>query len=210
MLKTALVALAAFPLAAAAAPADLPGWQAARWGMTAPELRRAFGRQLQPLPGRWHYDGAYAEWMLPDVRIAGASFTAYFQMASQDDRLRQVLLQGRRANPAGYDTLASSLAAEYGPPQYRCVSPLNRRNPMRVEEIWRFPTTTVHATFLDFRTDSVVREDPNAERNPLVPDYQRRRNRDLPRRVLLRFHATTATALMPPLGDCVRLSAAQP
>lgn len=190
------VALAALLLAAAARPADVAGWGAARWGMTAGELGDAFAGRLEALPGRWEYGGAYAELALPEVAYGGVRFLAHFQMNAGTGRLQQVLLQAGRATPAGFTGLLDALKGDYGAPDLVCEEPLNRRDPMRLEYVWRFPTTTIHATFLDFDTDSVFSEDPNRPHDPRRPRYERRRNLDLPRRVLLRFHPSGRADLM--------------
>jgi hypothetical protein len=58
--------------------------------------------------------------------------------------------------------------------------------------VWRFPTTTVHARFLDFHTAAVFGGDPNRDRDvrALSPDRARNNWRFVPRRVLVRLHPT--------------------
>lgn len=182
-----------------AAPADLPGWEAARWGMTASELTAALGDAVAPLPGRWLYGGSYAELGLPAVEIGGLAFTGYLQMDAQTHRLRQVLLERRRvgATPAVFETLVETLEAAYGEPSLVCAQAKRGGVPLDYEMIWHFPTTTVHAKFLDFSTTAVFSRDPQAGIDPLTPEREVRRNlrRTMPRRILLRFHDSSETAL---------------
>lgn len=195
-----LGAVLALVLASAAAPPDLDGWRAARWGMSEADLREAFGQALKPLPGRWEYGDAYAEHALFDVALGGQTFTAYFQMNGESGRLQQVLLQGERtqATPLTYRKLLTALERRYGAPVSACAVPKAGGGPLAVEMTWRFPTTAVHATLLDFYTTAMVFEDPNIGIDPLTPYSKERRNNPqfLPRRVLVRFHPSDREDLM--------------
>jgi hypothetical protein len=190
----------------AAGPEDVPGWRGAGWGMTEAELEDAFGEDLAALPGRWQYGGAYATRALFGVPLGGIDFTAYFQMNARTDRLQQVLLEGlrRRAGPEAFAQLLDALEARYGAPDGTCVVPKAGGQPLLVEYVWTFPTTTVHATLMDFYTTSMFFEDPQAGTDPLQPLYERRRNnpRFLPRRVTVRLHPTDRTDLLSRL-ECV-------
>ena len=183
---------------AAAAPGDLPGWEAARWGMTAAELEAAFGERLSPLPGRWVYGGAYARQAILKVSLGELDFTAYFQMNESDDRLQQVLLERRQqqALPGSFEKLQDHLETLYGPASEACL--LSERDPTGLELVWRFPTTTVHAAFLNFFSTSVLYFDPSLDIDPLRPSSEERviRRRTLPRRITLRFHPASRQDLM--------------
>jgi hypothetical protein len=65
--------------------------------------------------------------------------------------------------------------------------------PRRVSLRWRFPTTTVQVTWLDYLTTSVLFEDSLHGPDPLVPYAETRRinRRFLPRRLLIRFYPST-------------------
>ena len=176
-----------------ATAADVVGWRAARWGMTDAELVAAFGSELKRLPGRWQYGGAYAERALFDVELGGLKFMALFQMNQTTDRLQQVLLErrGAQATPAAYDRMMAALEAAYGPAEGLCLTP-HPDGPLRRFSLrWRFATTTIQATWLDFLTTALLFEEPDTERrfDPLVPSFETRRivRRFLPRRVLVRF-----------------------
>ncbi len=187
--------------APAAALDDLPGWEATRWGMTGEELRAALGSRVTELPGRWVYGGAYAELAVEAVEIGGLSFTAYLQMNAATDRLQQVLLERRRtgAVPAAFEQVIDALTRRYGAPAADCAQAKTAGQPLDYEVTWRFPSTTLHAKFLDFSTTAVFSRDPEAELDPLVIERKVRRNlrRFMPRRILLRFHDAAVTALDP-------------
>jgi len=198
-LRLARRSLAAALLLAASAPqaaqaADLAGWRAARWGMTDAELSAAFGPGLERLPGRWQYGGAYAERALFDVELGGLKFMALFQMNQATDRLQQVLLErrGAQATPAAYDRMMAALEAAYGPAEGLCLTPHPDGPLRRLSLRWRFATTTIQATWLDFLTTALLFEEPDTEKrfDPLIPFSETRRivRRFLPRRVLVRFH----------------------
>lgn len=192
-------------LVAAAGPAaardDLAGWEALRWGMTAAEIREALGDRAAALPGRWLYGGAYAELAVPDVQIGGLAFTAYLQMNAATHRLQQVLLERRRvgALPAAFEAALAALTETLGPPSADCAQAKSGGRPLDYEVTWRFPTTTVHAKFLDFSTTAVFTRDPEAEIDPLVIERKVRRNirRFMPRRILVRYHDAALATLDP-------------
>jgi hypothetical protein len=185
----------------AAALEDLPGWRDTRWGMTEDEVDRALGDDATRLPGRWVYGGAYADLAVRDVEIAGLEFTAYLQMNAQTDRLQQVLLERRRtgALPAAFEQLVDGLVETLGPPATDCAQAKTGGQPLDYQLTWRFPTTTVHARFLDFSTTAVFSRDPEADLDPLVIERKVRRNlrRFMPRRILIRYHDTARRDLDP-------------
>jgi hypothetical protein len=180
---------------------NLPGWRDTRWGMTAEELESALGDGATRLPGRWLYSGAYADLAVRDVELAGLIFTAYLQMNAETDRLQQVLLERRRigAVPAAFEQLVDSLMETLGPPATDCAQAKTGGQPLDYQLTWRFPSTTVHAKFLDFSTTAVFSRDPEAEIDPLVIERKVRRNirRFLPRRILIRYHDAARRDLDP-------------
>jgi hypothetical protein len=187
---------------AAAQPRDIEGWRAARWGMTESELEGAFGAALVRLPGRWVYGGAYATRMIEQVPIGGRRFRAIFQMQAETDRLQQVLLERVRlpGQEAAFESTLAEFRRTYGVPTGVCGIPRAGGGPLSLEFWWRFPTSTVHLTFLDFFTRGMFSTDPNVDPDPLAPWFERRRNnpRFLPRRALVRFHPTDRTDLLTP------------
>ena len=200
LLPVLTAALLLVSLRGVAQPADVEGWRAARWGMTAADLERAFGASLARLPGRWIYGGAYATRALDDVRIGQQRFRAIFQMNANSDRLQQVLLEPlhRLGQEALFGATLAEMRETYGPAGGSCAVPRAGGGPLSVERWWRFQTTTVHLTFLDYFTREMAFENPNVDRDPLIPYVATRRNnpRFLPRRTLVRFHPTGRTELM--------------
>lgn len=182
-----------------AVPDDVPGWDAARWGMTRSQLEEVFGDRANVLSGRWLYGGAYAELSVTDILVGDLSFAAYLQMDGESDRLRQVLLERRRvgATPAAFEQLLDSLEEIYGEPSQVCAQDQTGGQPLDYQMIWRFPTTTIHVKFLDFSTTSVFSRDPQAGFDPLKPERAVRRNlrRFMPRRILVRYHDSKASDL---------------
>lgn len=183
-----------------AVAADVAGWREASWSMTAGELRRAFGEALTELPGRRIYKDAYAELAILGTEFLGVDFDVYFQMNVKTDRLQQVLLETgrRRAGPEAFATLQQRLRARHGKETRLCLDRLSAGAPAGAEAVWRFATTTIHAVFMDFYTRGMVFEDPNRDRDPLVPSFRTQRNnpRFLPRRIILRYHPTARADLM--------------
>ena len=185
-----------------ARPADVPGWRGARWGMTAEDLRRVFGKDLAPLPGRLEYGDAHARHYLKTVMFAGIQFRAIFQMENRTGQLQQVLLRPTR-RPGQEEAFASALhtlTKRFGKPDTRCGGAPSGGRPKAAAFVWRFDTSTIHLSFFDFYTRSMAFEDPNTERDVLTPYYKTRRNNPqfLPRRMLIRFHASTREDLIPP------------
>ena len=180
---------------------DVPGWDVLRWGMTEAQIEDALGDRVTRLPGRWLYGNAYADLAVEDVEVGGLQFTAYLQMNAESHRLQQVLLERRRvgAVPAAFEQLVDSLIDTLGPPSADCAQAKSGGQPLDYQLTWRFPTTTVHAKFLDFSTTAVFSRDPAAELDPLVIERKVRRNlrRFMPRRILIRFHDAGVKRLDP-------------
>lgn len=187
ILATALTA-AAPP--AAARPADLAGWEAARWGMTVADLDRAFGDRLTRLDTPWSFGPLEARRLIADAAVGGVRFTAYLQTDRTTGRLAQVLLERRdaAATPQAQADALTALRARLGPPDPGCAAR------------WRFATTTVTADAIDFRSDALLYEDPNTGRDVLQPRRDRRRivRRFLPRRIVVRFTDSARDDLIPP------------
>ena len=188
--------------AAANRPDDVTGWRGASWGMDAAALEQVFGERLTRLPGSWEFGGAYADLAIRDAAIDDVTFLALFQMNDTTGRLQQVLMERRRvgATPATFAAVLDSLEARYGPPDHSCTVPNAGRSTLAVEMIWVFPTTTLHAIFLDFDTTAIQFREPGSLGEPLVSALESRTivRRFLPRRVLVRYHPTERTDLLSP------------
>ena len=194
-----LLSLVADP-ATANRPDDVAGWRGASWGMDAAALEQVFGERLTRLPGSWEFGGAYADLAIRDAAIDDVTFLALFQMNDATGRLQQVLMERRRvgATPATFAAVLDSLEARYGPPDHSCTVPNAGRSTLVVEMIWVFPTTTLHAIFLDFDTTAIQFREPGSLGEPLVSALESRTivRRFLPRRVLVRYHPTDRTDLL--------------
>src|SRR3546814_11230508 len=114
-------------------------------------------------------------------------------MNAATDRLQQVLLERRRtgALPGAFEQLIDAMEATYGPPSEECAQAKSGGQPLDYRLTWRFPTTMLHAQFLDFSTTAVFSRDPQAEHDPLIIERTVRRNlrRFMPRRLLVRHPA---------------------
>jgi hypothetical protein len=127
--------------------------------MTTPELDAALKGRIRPLKGRLDYGASYAERAVFDLKLGAEPFTAFFQMDRDTDR-----------------------------PTARCFDLDEKDTPRAAEVVWRLPTTTVRAVFVDFYTTSILFETANVDVDPLETYYAIRRinARFLPRRILVR------------------------
>src|SRR3546814_4784462 len=89
------------------------------------------------------------------------------------------LLERRRtgAVPAAFEAALAALQRELGPPSADCAQAKSGGQPLDYQLTWRFPSTTVHAKFLDFSTTAVFSRDPEAELAPLVIERDRKSTR---------------------------------
>ncbi|MFO0995239.1 MAG: hypothetical protein U1F33_01050 [Alphaproteobacteria bacterium] len=190
LLAIAVVVLSWATASDAAETGAVAGWPGLHWGMTTAELDAALVGRIRPLKGRLDYGQTYAERAVFDVMIGGEPFTAFFQMDRETGRLSQVLLELRRSRVSvkGYNNLLFALRGRYGPPAARCIDLDTKDTPRSADIVWRQPTTTVHAVFLDFYTTSILFVTANADVDPLETYYSIRRvnERFLPRRILVR------------------------
>ncbi|NBC34283.1 MAG: hypothetical protein GVY13_16525 [Alphaproteobacteria bacterium] len=191
-----------------APPADVEGWRQARWGMDRAALEDAFGEALTALPGPWDFGPLYADRALFEARFAGLEFTAFLQMDRRDDALAQVLLERRDAavTDAAYAELLDGLDAAFGPPDAVCRAYPEGRGPTILQARWDFPTTTVHASLLDFVTTGIAFYGTEGFPGPFETARDSRiiEPRALPRRILLRLHPAGRTDLLPRRGCPIR------
>lgn len=202
-----LAGFAAGATVADARPPDVEGWRAARWGMDTAELDAAFGDALLPLPARRDYGDAYADRYLPEVRLGGAGFRAFFQMNAADGRLQQVLLEPlARGQPATrFAAVRDAVEAAYGPPDAHCDAD-DIAVPVSLALSWRFATTSIHLVYFDFVSSGIIYEQQSRHGDRLGVDTLRDTGdaiagadaRTMPRGVRVRYHATARTDLAPP------------
>lgn len=185
LLCAALAAAGAVP----ARPADVAGWDAARWGMSGTELDAAFAGRIEHLEGRVEYYRAYADRIVRDVAVGPVLFVAYLQLGSESGRLVRVLLERRGATDADYRAARAALTRRWGAPDARdaeaCVGPADTAR----GAAWLFPTTEVHLCVQDLAAAPLVHRDPLRDPDPLARQSALRRNnpRFLPRRLTIRF-----------------------
>jgi len=194
-------AVVGLAVSASARPADVDGWEATRWGMGQDAALRILGDAARDLDPPLAFGGGPARLFVGEATLGGVTLPAYLQMHPETGGLRQVLMELRppRVTPRALADLGRYLTDRYGDPDDACDAPRAAGAPRTVDWTWRFPTTTIHLVYLDFNTPSIAYEDPNVDRDPLTPYVETRRNnpRFLPRRVLVRLHATSDADLAP-------------
>lgn len=143
--------------AAAARPADLPGWGETRWGMTPAALDRIFAGRIRIADPPLIFGPLRAARVVERVSVAGRPFVAFLQTGDADGRLAQVLLRYRGARPAPADGAAVRLAL---------AEQLGRADEREVESDYSgsFPSFTVINRWSFATTRVLLRyTDPNGE-----------------------------------------------
>jgi hypothetical protein len=138
----AVVALAAPLSVARGAEKDIPGWEAARWGMSEADLRRAFGSKLL-LEKRAEEPSAKAFGM-PGYVFLGCPFDVTFHISQARGLVRVELIQverllghGSGGRAADYEKACAlidqKLEETYGPATQE----------RRYEKDWTFPSAEI-------------------------------------------------------------------
>ena len=130
---------------------DVLGWDGARWGMSEAELLKAFNSRLKKLPRRMEFFAQYADYVIPEFKMEGQSFTVFFQMDKSTDKLSQVLVRlneqvALTSREELFNHLASSLSREYGKPtgqKDERYTFKRKYKGIELERAWKFPATTV-------------------------------------------------------------------
>lgn len=134
---------------------DVPGWQGARWGMTEEEVRAALeagGFSLAPVTGT--YTNAYVPFKT-SIRIGIHDYEVLLQFSIETRRLNQVVLRtssGRAFLRKAFSELQDLLTEKYGPAA-----------PVGDKREWRFKTTIIELSALDFAGIISVRYYPASE-----------------------------------------------
>ena len=134
-----------------APPADVPGWQDARWGMTLGELQKVYGASLVKRERDYAVRGdeekyAYADYYLP-LEITGEKFRAGFLMDVNTDKLIGVRVQTAEdkkypSEAEGvFEDIEKALGQKYGPAGF-ADEERSRSGGSKVRR-WTFPTTTI-------------------------------------------------------------------
>ncbi len=180
MVSAFLAAGAVMPTAfARAAPADLLGWGATRWGMSEADLAAVLGSGRMRLATPLEYGRLVVRDTLPGLRIANRPFVALFQLDRVSERLEQVLLRYRGDFPmlSDFTAVRDALAKDYDAPQERRAETDYRGTfpSFWTEAGWKFPSTEVVLSLTDRnakpwsrrRKILVVRYSPPAPRSSL-------------------------------------------
>jgi hypothetical protein len=155
---------AAFAIAflVGAAPADLPGWERARWGMTTEDLGKTFGQRLRRLSTGLQYKDSVGTAVINPVGLGRARFTAVFQMDERSRRLVQVLLTFTGGTPPyeSYAQTRRALETALGPPSRseRETDKTSNIPWFRVVDRWTFPTTTVVLSYFEPDFEDTARD----------------------------------------------------
>ena len=130
---------------------DVPGWEKGRWGMSEAELLTAFDSRLKKLPAKMEFLAQYVNYVIPEFRLEEESFTVFFQMDNNTHKLEQVLVRldeqrSRIPREELFNTLAGSLAREYGVPSSKVddrYSFSGKHKGLDLNRTWKFQTTTI-------------------------------------------------------------------
>lgn len=195
----ALILLLAGPTAAA----DLPGFDATRWGMTQAEIDRLYPGLLKKPARPIQYFQVRVEAALPVEMQDGQAYTAFFQLGARDGRLQQVLVERRGGGTSEerFAILVSALRERLGAPDLRC-----RRvsDPPSESVVWTAGATTVHAIRFG-RSHPVLSANPSREiERPAWEPRERYPNTRVRPRLVVRYHPTARADLFGDRAECRR------
>ena len=130
---------------------DVLGWEGARWGMSEAELLKAFSSKLKKLPARQEFLALHVDYVLPEFKLKSETFTVFFQMEKNTNKLAQVLIRlneqvSRLPREEIFNSLAASLAGEYGEPGNKSddrYSLSSKYKGIELNRTWKFQTTTI-------------------------------------------------------------------
>jgi hypothetical protein len=124
-----------------------------RWGDSSQALLSRLGAAAERLPQPFDFGDSYADIVLRGDTIGGVPVAVFFQMDKATHTLKRVQLQplGHQLNPPAYRAIVAALAAEFGRPDQRCVTPPlpSAGYQAAVEERWLRPDAIVSAIFRD-------------------------------------------------------------
>jgi hypothetical protein len=150
--RGAAAALIATGTARAERPADVAGWDAARWGMSLGTLDHVFAGRIRTVEP-FVFGPFVATRIIERVALGSVPFVVFFQVRPPDQRLAQVLLQFRGSRPTEREQVATrtALAAQLGPPDGRGEdSDYSGTFPSyEIAFRWAFPTTHIVLRYVD-------------------------------------------------------------
>lgn len=100
---------------------DEPGWEGTHWGMSEAEIVSVFSSRLKKLPQRKEFLRQYVDYVIPEFKLEGETYTIFFQMDIKTGKLSQVLIRlneqkARSPQVDAFNSLASSLKKQYSEP----------------------------------------------------------------------------------------------
>jgi hypothetical protein len=154
VVATFIISLASACAVSAQFPADVEGWQEARWGMTEAELVTAFKSKLVKRSEREMLvdNKGYADYIIPDYEIEGNKFTVFFDMDMQTKKLMRVrmsLTDGKSIlpNDSGYfSPYEALLARKFGRPTFQ--SDERKKAMVTLKRQWTYKTTTIELLYV--------------------------------------------------------------
>jgi hypothetical protein len=127
---------------------DVPGWNAARWGMTEEEILAAFKGEAVRLAKPEVYASSVATIAINRIEIGGDSFYVHFLLDFVDKKLQQVTIKPIEVTRSNikiiYNNLGLMLAEKYGSPTLR------NEEENKGSLMWNFPTTTIELDYFEF------------------------------------------------------------
>lgn len=124
------------------------------------------------------------------IAEAGLAFRLFVQTDRATGRIRQLLFERRRGEigPDDAETAFSDIAATDGRPLWSCARTANGTS----HALWRREGIVIHLISFDDAARGIARFDPNTDSDPRArsSDRLRVRTRDLPKRLIVRIHAT--------------------
>jgi hypothetical protein len=150
---TVLLLAGAQDFTPAAPPADIAGWQAATWGMTAAQVRAAFPEAVPLNPP---VEDVGALWRLEwrQARLGTYPATAHFEFPPDRDSLCavEVTVDPSYGGAAVFDALRTALVEKYGRPAGETTT--NSRNTFgtlstKRQVQWLLKSSTIALTWYD-------------------------------------------------------------
>jgi hypothetical protein len=123
------------------------------WGERSNELAQHFGSRAKVLPHPIEFGDSYVDVALSNQMLGGFEFIVYFQMSTETQELKRIMLERQRhgANPRVFNAVVEALSADYGAPVRACdtrAMPDNGHQSTR-ERIWSTSDTVIRAVFRD-------------------------------------------------------------
>lgn len=129
---------------------DIKGWNDARWGMTENELKNIFKDTLIKTDKRQYMDDnkLYRDLKMSNFFIDGINFNVFFEMGSDNNKLKRVRLVDLPAIPSYFNQLEHLLTMNYGTPLQKSeTSQALSRDRYKKSASWLFPSTKIELSY---------------------------------------------------------------